>query len=346
VLVPTGEKYDGSDSSHSVRLIAPLVSMSMLLGPTAALSGPGFDVIVLGALGGIQDGNLSSYLIRPHGDRNAIACDAGSLVNGLRVAHDKGVFRDVTVPADSTDSVIGHVLKNEIKGYLISHAHLDHVQGLVIASPDDSNKAIYGLPLVNAEIEQNYFNWKAWPNMLDRGQQPQLKKYHLEDLKPGEARELTGTRMTVTPFPLNHGGAESTAFLIESEDDVILCFGDTGPDEVQKASNMHDIWKAIADKVKQQKLKAIILEVSYTSDRPDHLLFGHMTPKWVHRTLHLLDQEAGGNALMGLPVVVSHIKYSLTDEQPQEAIRKELEAGNDLGVQFVIPEQGALYHFR
>ncbi len=329
-----------------MRLIASLVSMSMLLMPTAALSDQGFDVIVLGALGGIQDGNLSSYLIRPHGDRNAIACDAGSLVNGLKVAHDKGVFKDVKVPEGSTDSVIGHVLKNEIKGYLISHAHLDHVQGLVIASPDDSNKTIYSLPSVSAEIEQTYFNWKAWPNMLDRGQQPQLKKYHLEDLRPGEAKDLAGTRMTVTPYPLNHGGAESTAFLIESGVDAILCFGDTGPDEVQKASNMQDIWKAVADKVKQRKLKAIILEVSYTSDRPDNLLFGHLTPKWAHKTLHDLDQEAGGNALKGLPVLVSHIKYSLTDERPQEAIRKELEAGNDLGVQFVIPEQGALYHFR
>jgi 3',5'-cyclic-nucleotide phosphodiesterase len=318
----------------------------MLLIPTAAVSGQGFDVIVLGALGGIQDGNLSSYLIRPHGDRNAIACDAGSLVNGLKVAQDKGAFSDVKVPEGSTDSVIGHVLKNDIKGYLISHAHLDHVQGLVVASPDDSNKTIYSLPTVSAEIEQNYFNWKAWPNMLDRGQQPQLKKYHVEDLKPGEAKELTETSMTVTAFPLNHGGAESTAFLIESGGDAILCFGDTGPDEVQKASNMQDIWRAIADKVNRQKLKAIILEVSYTSDRPDNLLFGHLTPKWVHKTLHVLDQEAGGNALKGLPIVVSHIKYSLTDEQPQRAIRQELEAGNDLGVQFVIPEQGALYHFQ
>jgi 3',5'-cyclic-nucleotide phosphodiesterase len=328
-----------------MRLIPSLVSISMLLMPTA-VSGQGFDVIVLGALGGIQDGNLSSYLIRPHGDRNAIACDAGSLVNGLKVAQDKGVFRDVKVPEGSTDSVVGHVLKNEIKGYLISHAHLDHVQGLVIASPDDSNKTIYSLPSVSAEIQQTYFNWKAWPNMLDRGQHPQLKKYHLEDLKLGETKDLAGTRMTVTPFPLNHGGSESSAFLIESGDDAILCFGDTGPDEVQKVSNMQDIWKAIADRVKQQKLKAIILETSYTSDRPDNLLFGHLTPKWVHETLRLLDQEAGGNALKGLPVVVSHIKYSLTDEQPQEAIRRELEAGNDLGIQFVIPEQGALYHLR
>ncbi|UVF22250.1 3',5'-cyclic-nucleotide phosphodiesterase (plasmid) [Microvirga terrae] len=329
-----------------MRLIVSLVSMSMFLMPTIALSGQGFDVIVLGALGGIQDGNLSSYLIRPHGDRNAIACDAGSLINGLKVAQDKGVFRDVKVPDGSSDSVIGHVLKSEIKGYLISHAHLDHVQGLVIASPDDSNKTIYGLPSVSAEIEQTYFNWKAWPNMLDRGQPPQLKKYRLEDLKPGEAKELTGTRMTVTAFPLNHGGAESTAFLIESGDDAVLCFGDTGPDEVQKASNMQEIWTATADKVRQRILKAIILEASYTSDRPDNLLFGHLTPKWVHKTLRALDQKAGGNALKGLPVVVSHIKYSLTIEQPQEAIRQELEAGNDLGVQFMIPEQGTLYHFQ
>ena len=217
-----------------------------------------------------RTGNLSSFLIRPHGDRNAIACDAGSLVNGLNAAQDKGAFRDVKVPEGSTDSVVGHVLKNDIKGYLISHAHLDHLAGLVIASPDDSNKTIYSLPSVSAEIEQNYFNWKAWPNMLDRGQQPQLKKYHLEDLKPGEAKILAGTRMTVTPFPLNHGGAKSTAFLIESGVDAILCFSDTGPDEVQKASNMQDIWKVVADKVRQQKLKAIILEVSYTSDRPDN----------------------------------------------------------------------------
>jgi len=329
-----------------MKLIASLVSVSMLLMPTAALSDPGFDVIVLGALGGIQDGNLSSYLIRPHGDRNAIACDAGSLINGLKVAQDKGVFKDVKVPEGSTDSVIGHVLKNDIKGYLISHAHLDHVQGLVIASPDDSNKTIYALPSVSAEIEQNYFNWKAWPNMLDRGQPPQLKKYHLEELKLGEVRDLAGTRMTVTPFPLNHAGAESTAFLIESGGDAILCFGDTGPDEVQKVSNMQNIWKAVADKVRQRTLKAIILETSYTSDQPDNLLFGHLTPKWVHKTLHVLDQEAGGNALKGLPVLVSHIKYSLTDEQPQEEIRQELEAGNGLGVQFVIPEQGALYHFQ
>jgi glyoxylase-like metal-dependent hydrolase (beta-lactamase superfamily II) len=132
--------------------IASLVSLALLLAPAAAAAEEGFDVIVLGALGGIQDGNLSSYLIRPHGDRSAVACDAGSLVNGLKVAQEKGVFRDVAVPEGSTDSVVGHVLKNDIKGYLISHAHLDHIGGLVIASPDDGSKTIYGLPSAAQEI--------------------------------------------------------------------------------------------------------------------------------------------------------------------------------------------------
>src|SRR5829696_2051215 len=105
-----------------MRLAASLTSLSMFLTPIAAASSEGFDVVVLGALGGIQDGNLSSYLIRPHGNRNAIACDAGSLVNGLKIAHERGVFGDVKVAEGSADSVVGHVLKNEIKGYLISHA--------------------------------------------------------------------------------------------------------------------------------------------------------------------------------------------------------------------------------
>ncbi|MEA2804886.1 MAG: hypothetical protein QOE49_4981, partial [Rhodospirillaceae bacterium] len=63
-------------------------------------------------------------------------------------------------------------------------------------------------------------------------------------------------------------------------------------------------------------------------------------------SLRELDGRAGGNALKGLPVVVSHIKYSLTKEQPQKQMLQELEAGNDMGVRFLIPEQGSRWHFK
>ena len=109
---------------------------------------------------------------------------------------------------------------------------------------------------------------------------------------------------------------------------------------------MRDVWTAVADKTKQRKLKAILIESSYTSDRPDAQLFGHLTPKWIMKSLHELDELAGGKALTDLPVVITHIKYSLTREQPQARMEQELAAGNDLGVRFVIPQQGSRWHFK
>jgi 3',5'-cyclic-nucleotide phosphodiesterase len=314
--------------------------------PASAVAGDGFNVVALGTLGGIQDGNLSAWLIHPGDDDRAVTCDVGTLVNGLRVADDKGAFADVKLPADSPASRIGYVLANKVKGYLVSHAHLDHVGGLIIASPDDSKKPIYALPSVNGALVETYFNWQAWPNFTDRGKAPQLKKYALQDLKPGVAMPLTDTKMTVTAFPLSHGGVESTAFLLESDGDALLCFGDTGPDAVEKTTKMHDVWAAVADKAKQRKLKAILIESSYTSDRPDNLLFGHLTPKWVAQSLRELDQLAGGKAIKDLPVIVTHIKYSLTKEQPQTKMYEELQRENDMGVRFILPDQGKRWQFQ
>ncbi len=113
-----------------------------------------------------------------------------------------------------------------------------------------------------------------------------------------------------------------------------------------RTTRIHDVWAAVADRVKQHRLKAILIESSYTSDRPDNQLFGHLTPKWVLGALSELDGMAGGKALQGLPVVITHIKYSLTKEQPQKKMQGELEAGNDLGVKFVIPEQGRRFLFK
>ncbi|MFO1159024.1 MAG: 3',5'-cyclic-nucleotide phosphodiesterase [Reyranellaceae bacterium] len=323
---------------------ATLALLASLPVSQRAIAANGFDLVTLGALGGIQDGNLSAFMIHPHGDARAVTCDAGTLVNGLRLADEKGALAGITVPPDSNLSRVGYALTTSIKGYLISHAHLDHVTGLIVASPDDSKKPIYALPSVGIDLVETYFNWRAWPNFSDRGKAPQLKKYAIEELKPGVATALKDTAMTVTAFPLSHGGVESTAFLIESDGEGVLCFGDTGPDAVEKGTRMKDIWAAVAERVKQKRLKAIVIESSYTSDRPDNLLFGHLTPRHVLEGLRELDKLAGGGALKDLPVVVSHIKYSLTREQPQKQMLQELESGNDIGVRFIMPEQGSRLH--
>jgi hypothetical protein len=54
-------------------------------GPRARAA-DGFDLVVLGALGGHPGRNLCASLTHPHGDGWAVTCDAGTVVNGRRVA--------------------------------------------------------------------------------------------------------------------------------------------------------------------------------------------------------------------------------------------------------------------
>ncbi|MEJ2087823.1 MAG: 3',5'-cyclic-nucleotide phosphodiesterase [Gammaproteobacteria bacterium] len=307
----------------------------------------GFDVLTLGARGGIQDGNLSAFMIHPSGDPRAVTCDAGAIVAGLIRADEEGTLDGIKVPSDSDYSRVGYVLNSVIRGYLISHAHLDHFGGVVVTSPDDSAKPIYALESVLAAIENTYFNWVAWPNFGDAGPEPRLSKYTYTVLEPGTPRELTNTAMSVTAFPLAHDATESTGFLIESREDAILCLGDTGPDSVEGTDNLDQVWRAVSNRAASGDLKAVIIESSYTSDQPDEFLFGHLTPRHLLEELGKLARYAGGeDAIAGLPVVISHIKYSLKSGQtPQEKIQAELEDGNTLGVRFIIPEQGARWTF-
>ena len=304
-----------------------------------AQAGPGFDVIALGARGGIEDGNLSAFMISPTGDGRAVTCDAGSLVNGLRVADEKGVFDGVAVPADSPYTRVGYVLTERIKGYLISHAHLDHVAGPGDRIARRREEADLRPASVLEKVQGTYFNWEAWPNFGTGGNEPRLKQCDDRPC-PRRAARACRTAMQVTAYPLSHGGVELTAFLIESGEDALLCFGDTGRTRSRKSTSMHDIWMAVAERVKQKRLKAIIIETSYTNAQPDKSLFGHLTPAWLQKSLDGLETLAGAGSLKDLPVVISHVKYSLRKgELPTQTILGELEAGNTLGVKYVIPSR-------
>ena len=94
-------------------------------------------------------------------------------------------------------------------------------------------------------------------------------------------------------------------------------------------------------------LKAIIIEMSFANEQKDEFLFGHLTPKHLPQSLHALNDAAGGGtALKGLPVVISHIKYSLRARpKPEVQIFQELQADNDLGVRFILPEQRQAWRF-
>lgn len=306
---------------------------------TAIAEKAAFIAVPLGTAGGLEEGNLSSYLLAQAGSAEFIALDAGTLYAGLREAVHRGSFGKSLRNPET-------VLREHIKAYLISHAHLDHVAGLVISSPDDSTKPVIGLPETIDNIRDHLFNWKIWPNFGNEGDGIQMKKYPYVRLKPGQSYSVGQTKMTVTAFPLSHSrGYLSTAFLVGANQKYVLYFGDTGPDEAESSTCMQTVWKAVAPLVRAHRVSGIFLEASFPSDHPDSRLFGHMTPKWMMAELRNLAELANPahpeTALKGLKVVVTHIKPSLNPKNDMAAvIMRELAQRNNLGVEFVLPEAG------
>ena len=300
-----------------------------------------FELVTLGDSGGIQDGNLSAFLLRALSEPNYIALDAGTLVNGIKVALSNNAFKSLPVITDNSLSPIGNILHHHIKGYLISHAHLDHVAGLLIASPDDNKKPIYGLKSVNQTMSDTYFNWQAWANFTDRGIPPLLNKYRVIDLMPKQAVNLQDTQLKVTAFSLSHP-IESTAFVIEHQDNLFVYFGDTGPDKVEKQGKLATVWRYLAKQMHTKRLRGLAIEVSFDNRQPDDLLFGHLTPKWLMSELSyfhsLVDNK---QQFQDIQVIISHVKYSLKSGlDPRQRIYQELQKENTLGFKFMLAKQG------
>ncbi|MBW4359005.1 MBL fold metallo-hydrolase [Flavobacterium taihuense] len=290
-----------------------------------------FQVVPLGVKGGIDEKNLSAYLVAPINTNDYICLDAGTINAGIEKAIDNKVF---TVSSNE-------VLRKYIKGYCISHAHLDHVSGLIINSPADSSKTVYATKKCMEMMEKHYFNGETWANFGDEGVGFQLKKYHFKTLAIGEETKITNTTMTVKAFPLSHVNPfESTAFLIQNGRDAVLYLGDTGPDSVEKSNDLSELWQAITPLIQNKQLTGIFIEVSFPNEQPDNLLFGHLTPNYLLKELHKLEDLSGKGSLKNIKIIITHLKPPTKNILK---IKEQLQKQNDLGVQLVFPEQGKVF---
>ena len=287
-----------------------------------------FQVVPLGTKGGIDEKNLSAYLLAPANTKDFICLDAGTVNAGIEKAIENKVFKVST----------SEVLRKYIKGYLISHAHLDHVSGLIINSPADSSKTVYATQKCMEMMENHYFNDQTWANFGDKGVGFPLKKYHFQTLNTGEEVLISNTKMTVTAFPLSHVNPfESTAFLIKSEESYALYLGDTGPDSVEKSDKLKALWTAVAPLVQKNQLKGIFIEVSFPNEQPDQFLFGHLTPNYLMKELHVLEDLVGKNSLKNFKIIITHLKPPARNIIK---IKEQLKKQNDLGLKIIYPEQG------
>ena len=303
-------------------LVVATLSMS------AAQAQSAFTVVPLGVKGGLAEGNLSAYLVAAAGSPAYVCLDAGTLYAGVEKA-----VQQRALPGPGPE-----FLRTGIRAYLISHPHLDHVAGLLLNAPDDVPKSIYGLPACLSVLQNDYFNWRAWPNFGPGGNPPALGKYQLQELLPGREVPLENTPLHVRAFVLSHGRpTQSAAFLVRSGSSYLLYLGDTGADAVEQTDNLRQLWQAVAPLVKAEQLKAVFIEASYPNSQPVAQLFGHLTPGLLLQELGVLARLAGPSALRGLPVIITHLKPTAGNE---ETIRRQLQEADTLQLRLIFPQQG------
>ncbi|QDO95120.1 3',5'-cyclic-nucleotide phosphodiesterase [Formosa sediminum] len=314
-------------------ILCIIICIMWIIQPAFAQDQTTFKLIPLGVKGGLDETNLSAYLVAPKHSDAYVCLDAGTINAGIEKSIENKLFN-----ISSTE-----VLQNHIKGYLISHAHLDHVSGLIINSPADASKTVYATKSCMTMMQNHYFNGETWANFGDEGPGYQIKRYHFQTLKLNQETPLTNTEMMVTAYPLSHVNPfESTAFLIRYNSDYILYLGDTGPDPIEKSNNLKLLWTTIAPLIKSKQLRAILIEVSFPNEQADTALFGHLTPNWFYKEMQVLQSLTGADALQGFKTIITHLKPPVKN---MVKIKTELEAQNNLGLDLIFPEQGVKLEF-
>lgn len=373
-----------------------------------------FSFVCLGVGGGPYDNDCSCYVMKP-ADREwhdgTILVEGGSFLGSLKecLEHPEDTFPDAEFPPHLSAEQRTEIFNSWITQVYLSHGHLDHVFGLVLASAIlRIQRPVYGLPdTLNTLL--GLFNGRLWPRLASYNADDPMSLYHLRSLEL-EHPLSAAPDVTVTPYPVSHGASRltdgvpvfhdlfhipsppplpcapldtmsttvSTAFLFRNHrvDRDVLFLGDVEPDTVGHSRANTDLWSKVAGRMAQGKLNAVFLECSYASEQPNHLLFGHLTPKHLYAELATLarlvarercgDETKTENMLHGLKCIVIHIKGMVLAADPNfsccqpvqrrreaatlplpiqlvQTIEKELhdlESEQRLGVEFIIAQRG------
>ncbi|ODQ82379.1 hypothetical protein BABINDRAFT_158986 [Babjeviella inositovora NRRL Y-12698] len=241
--------------------------------------------------------------------------------------------------------------------YCVTHPHLDHVAGLVINSPvfcdyGIPRKRIHGLRQTTEALQKHCFNGVIWPDLA--------RDFLSMSVMEPEKWYPLNLHYSVLPYELAHGKTNgdkdvytSTAFLLkDTTDSYLLVFGDCESDVHSDHPRNFAVWTGVAPLIRDGKLKSIIIECSTPSMAACINLYGHLSPDFLIQELLTLERcvrqvEPGCNQpLMGLNILIYHVKELFTSSDPRRKILSELEALNkryNMGIVFSVAFPGVTY---
>jgi len=254
-----------------------------------------FDLIVNGCGGGPDETNLSSYLLKPSvtaWEDGIVAVEAGSGQGALSrlLCQDPHLFSSRQGPADCQTYSASEIY-SFVRCFLISHAHLDHVNSLVISAGSFTGvrKRIYAAKQTLQDLE-TVFAGRIWPNLASWNESDENSKLLYSILHPDDNYEPIYINISVRTIPVNHGcndsgQYDSAAFFIRYDPTgcEFLFFGDVEPDSLTSKPQTINVWRAAAPKI-PHLLSTIFIECSWPSERRDDMLYGHLKPE------HLVDE--------------------------------------------------------
>jgi len=194
------------------------------------------------------------------------------------------------------DEMTAHQVYSFIHCFIITHAHLDHVNGLILSAgslPGPRKRVCASLSTLKSL--ETIFADRIWPNLASWDTDDAAYKLLYDPLNFSEGYRTIFPDVSVKAMPVWHGkndtlgDYESTAFFIRHDltGQEFLFFGDVSPDSLCESSNPQTIsvWRAAAPKI-PNTLSTIFIECSWPAGRSDEQLYGHLSPE------HLVDELA------------------------------------------------------